>query len=115
MNSLFASLYLDEDVSILLADIIRARGFDVVTTRDAGQLGGTDADQLSYAVMNQSVMVTHNRADFEVLHQSYLAENRTHWGIIIAVRRPPYQVGVRLLRILDSVTADEFQNQLVYV
>ena len=32
MNRLFIEFYLDEDVSILVADLIRARGF-VITTR----------------------------------------------------------------------------------
>jgi len=35
---LFASLYLDEDVSILVADILRARGFDVITAHDEKML-----------------------------------------------------------------------------
>jgi hypothetical protein len=35
---LFIELYLDEDVDVLVADLIRARGFTIVTTRDAGNL-----------------------------------------------------------------------------
>jgi hypothetical protein len=33
---LFAELYLDEDVSVLVAALLRARGFDVITARDEG-------------------------------------------------------------------------------
>lgn len=47
MSNLFVRLYLDEDVNVLVADLLRARGFDAVTVRDVGQLRATDAEQLS--------------------------------------------------------------------
>lgn len=39
---LFIELYLDEDVDILIADLLRGYGFIAETTRDAGQLGSSD-------------------------------------------------------------------------
>ena len=112
---LFIDLYTDEDVDILVADLLRGRGFDILTTREAQQLGRNDADQLAYATVAQRAFVTHNRADFEALGQAYLALGQTHYGIIIAVRRPPYQIAERLLRILNVVTADELINQTRYI
>lgn len=50
MSSLFIRLYLDEDVNVLVADLLKARGFDALTARDAGQLQASDEDQLAYAV-----------------------------------------------------------------
>jgi hypothetical protein len=38
MSRLFIELYLDEDVDVLIAQLLRARGFVVVTTQEAGQL-----------------------------------------------------------------------------
>jgi predicted nuclease of predicted toxin-antitoxin system len=67
VNSLFICLYLDEDVNVLVADLLRARGFDIVSARDAGQLHATDAEQLAYAVNQARTLVTHNRTDFEEL------------------------------------------------
>lgn len=49
-TSLFVRLYLDEDVNVLVADLLKARGFDVITARDANQLHASDADQFAYAV-----------------------------------------------------------------
>jgi hypothetical protein len=46
---LFIELYLDEDVDVLIADLLRARGFSVLTTRDAGRLHATDEEQLAFA------------------------------------------------------------------
>lgn len=36
MSDVFIRLYLDEDVNVLIADLLKARGFDALTTRDAG-------------------------------------------------------------------------------
>lgn len=115
MTRLFIELYLDEDVSVLVADLVRARGFRAITTREAGQLHASDADQLTYAVSQQKTFLTHNRADFEALAQAYFVSGQTHYGIIIAVRHPPYEIVRRLLLILNQVTADEMQNQLRYI
>ena len=42
MKRLFIELYLDEDVGVLVADLMRSHGFDAVTAREAGQLGKGD-------------------------------------------------------------------------
>ncbi len=55
MTPLFASVYLDEDVSVMVADLLRARGFQTVTARDAGQLGQTDSSQLEYSAVRDFV------------------------------------------------------------
>ncbi len=78
------ALYLDEDVSVVVAAILRARGFDVVTARDIGQLGLSDSEQLAYAAQAGRVLLTHNRVDFERLHREWLGSGRSHQGIIIA-------------------------------
>ena len=49
MNGLFIDLYLDEDVDVLVADLVRARGFTVVTTQEAGNIGASDRQQLDAA------------------------------------------------------------------
>lgn len=115
MSSLFICLYLDEDVNVLIADLLRARGFDVITARDAGQLQATDAAQFAYAVSQARTLVTHNRTDFEKLVQTYFDLGQMHYGIIFAVRRPPQEIAQRLLAILNQVTSDEMQNQVRYI
>ena len=50
---LFVELYLDEDVSILLAELLKARGYTAVTAHEAGMLGRSDDEQLAYAVSQQ--------------------------------------------------------------
>lgn len=112
---LFIELYLDEDVSVLIADLLRARGFVVTTTQEARQIGCSDAEQLAYAVRQRKVLVTHNRADFEALARNYFSSGDKHFGLIIAVRRPAHDIAKRLLALLNEVTADEVENQLRYL
>jgi hypothetical protein len=115
MSKLFIELYLDEDVDVLIAELTQARGFDVITTRDARQLKKSDEEQLAYAVGQQKTFVSHNRADFERIAQEYFSSGRTHYGIILAVRHSPQEIVRRLLIILNQVTADEMQNQIRYI
>ena len=113
--SLFIELYLDEDVDVLIADLLKSYGFSALTTRDAGQLRNSDEDQLAYATVQQKALLTHNRVHFEALAKSYFEQGKTHWGIIIAVRRSSYEIVQRLLGILNQVTADEMKNQIRYI
>jgi hypothetical protein len=89
MSRLFIELYLDEDVDVLIAQLIRARGFVVVTTQEAGQLRNNDAEQLAYAVSQHKTLLTHNRVHFEALVETYFAAGQSHDGIMIAARRHP--------------------------
>jgi predicted nuclease of predicted toxin-antitoxin system len=112
MARLFISLYLDEDVDVLVAALLRARGVQVTTTRDANQLHQGDADQLAYATSHRMALVTHNRSDFEALARAYFTRGQPHAGVIIAFRNPPQIIATRLMRIVNQVTADEIENQL---
>ncbi len=115
MTRLFITLYADEDVDVLVADLIRARGFDILTTREAQHLHATDEEQLAFAASEGRALLTHNRADFEALHQVSIVAGKHHAGILVAVRHPPYEIVRRLLLILNQVTADEVSDQLRYI
>lgn len=115
MSRLFIELYLDEDVSVLVAELLRARGFSARTTQEAGRKNAGDDEQLAYAVSQRRMLLTHNRDDFARLAQEYFTAGRKHFGIIIAVRRPPNELVRRLLVILNQTTSDEAENQVLYV
>lgn len=112
---LFIRLYLDEDVSVLVAKLLRARGYDVLTTREAGNLHASDGEQLQFAVSQERVLMTHNREDFERLYQEYLDVGKKLYGIIIAFRRNTYELSRRLMRLLNTVTANEMESTLRYI
>ena len=115
MSRLFIRLYLDEDVDVLVATLLRARGFDAVTTLEAGNLRRHDDEQLAFAAAQGIALLTHNRVDFENLAREWLAAGKHHAGILIAVRRAPHDIARRLLAILNNVTADEMDDQVRYI
>ncbi len=115
MKRLFIKLYLDEDVDVVIAAMLRARGFGVTTTQAEGNLGAADATQLAHAADKQMAVLTHNRQDFERLFEDCASSGRSHSGIIVAFRRPAREIVRRLIVILNSVTADEMDNQIRYV
>jgi hypothetical protein len=112
---LFAALYQDEDVSALVATLLRARGIDIAAAREHDMLGKPDDEQLAYATSLERCVLTHNRVDFEMLHTGYVFAGKSHSGIVVATRRSPYEIARRVAVLLDSLTADEIANQLLYV
>lgn len=115
-SSLFIRLYLDEDVSVFVAQLLHPHGFDVLTTREAQNLGYADAAQLHFAATRQRTILTHNRCDFERLHEAALREQRPHAGILIANRRASdFDLARRLMTVLNTFTAEEIANQLLYL
>ncbi|NEP55799.1 MAG: hypothetical protein F6K31_02055 [Symploca sp. SIO2G7] len=115
MSDIFIHVYLDEDVDVLIASLLQSRGFNAITAQQARQLGKTDAEQLEYATSQRAAILTHNRTDFEDLAREYFNTGKSHSGIIVAVRKPYTEVVRRLLTILDSTTADEMKNQILYI
>ena len=114
--SIFIKLYFDEDVSVILAEMLRPHGFDVLTTRDAGNLGNSDLSQLQFSANNNRALLTHNRGDFERLHAKALQEQSPHSGIFVANRHPSdWIMTKRILKLLNTFTSDEVLNQLFYV
>jgi predicted nuclease of predicted toxin-antitoxin system len=107
VSGLFIELYLDENVNVVVADLVRSHGFVATTAREAGQLGRGDAEQLAYAVSRRGALLIHNRDDF--------AAGQTHHGIILAVRRPPREIARRLLALLNQVTADGPRGRAQYI
>ena len=108
-------MYLDENVDVLVAAMLRGRGFDVATTRERHSIGASDPDQLAFAVAEARCLVTHNRDDFVLLHTQYVNNNQPHMGIIVAAMRRPGEIADRIAHLLDTYTADEIAGQLFYV
>ncbi|NCR08044.1 MAG: hypothetical protein GPI95_06575 [Microcystis aeruginosa LG13-11] len=112
--SIFASLYMDEDMSALVATLLRSRGLDVTTVPEQSTLGKTDSEQLEFAASLGRCLVTHNRVDFERLHLQFIEEGREHCGIIIVPQKTAYEVAQRVGILVNTLTVDSINNQLLY-
>lgn len=115
MNALYIHVYTDEDMYGTIARALRERGYDAISTPEAGNLGHTDVEQLHYAASQQRAILTFNVRDFVQLHAEYLPKNEFHWGIIVSKRLPIGEIVKRMLHLLNTVTADEMQNRLEYL
>ena len=77
-------LLLDEMISAVVAEQIRARDRDVEAVSERRELRGlTDNDLFVYAQTAQRSLVTYNRDDFLELDRRYRSENRRHFGIVV--------------------------------
>lgn len=75
------AFYLDADVTLQLADDLRSRSHSAVTARDVGLDTAADDRQLLAAAQQSSILITHNRRDFVLLHQAWLNWSSA-WGVV---------------------------------
>ena len=117
--SLFIQLYTDEDVTTALAVALRQRGFVAQSAIEAG-LGGEPNDEvhLAYATEHRMSVLTFNGKDFVPIAQRWALQGRDHAGIVVSEQLGLEQLGEllrRVLKMLDSMTADEMQNAFLYL
>lgn len=80
-------LYLDENLSPRIAELLRARGLDATSAHEAGNTQLTDAAQLRYATDQVRAIVTGDVADFVALATEMIAANVDHAGIVLVSPR----------------------------
>jgi predicted nuclease of predicted toxin-antitoxin system len=109
------SLYLDEDVRVLLAEVLRNRGYNATHALEAGRGGKSDEEQLAYAAKHKKAVLTHNIRDFAVLFKAYEAQGKNHSGIIVSEQLSFNELLRRVLRLLSSHSSDALLNKLVWL
>ena len=117
-SALFIQLYTDEHVTPVLAQILRQRGYMAQSAQEAGMLERDDEDHLAHATRRGMAILTFNRDDFERLAREWTEAGREHGGIVISPQFGIEQMTGLLhpiIRLLDSLTADEIRNQVVYL
>jgi predicted nuclease of predicted toxin-antitoxin system len=93
-ETLFVRLYHDRHIMLRLAEDLRAQGFDVLTTQEAGHDTAPDEDQLAFAADENRAILTFNIRDFAPLHEQWQATKRTHAGIIVSQQLGSRQYGL---------------------
>lgn len=99
-------LYLDEDLSPRLAEALRKRGHDVVSSHEVGNDELPDEAQLSYAAKSGRHLVSYNRRDYLVLADRWYRQGRHFPKILLMVesRYPRRAIGIQL-RALERYLA----------
>lgn len=109
------TLYLDEDVNPMLANILNQRGFSVQTTKGCSMLGQSDEAQLNFAIQKGYIFFTHNIADLSQLAKEYGKRGKEHAGIILA---PQWELSSLLratLRFFQEWAGKNLRNQVVWL
>src|SRR3990172_8061256 len=77
-------LYLDEDITPVIATVLRSRGYDVVSAHEVEMREKGDEEQLDYARQNGRVLVTFNARHFALLAEEYFDTGKEHFGIVVS-------------------------------
>ena len=93
------------------------RVMDVTTAREAQMLGSTDLEQLEWATAHGRVLYSFNIRDFFRLHSDFLAQGKSHAGMVLA-QQQLYSIGEQMRRLLKLVavkSAEEMIDQVEFL
>jgi hypothetical protein len=108
-------LYLDEDVDPLLASVLRERGVDCLSTREAVNLGHSDAEQLIFATDQSRAILTFNVKDFVTLSRLTVTNGHHHSGIIVPDHLPFRDLLRRTLVLLQRYSTSDLTDTLLWL
>jgi predicted nuclease of predicted toxin-antitoxin system len=108
-------LYLDEDVDPLLAPVLRERGIDCLSTREAQNLGHSDVQQLTFATNQGRVILTFNVKDFLRLAKELTNSSRHHSGIIVSNHLPFRELLRRVLVLVQRQAHTDLNDTVLWL
>lgn len=108
-------VYLDEHIHLTMASLLRARGIDCVTTRDAGNLGCSDEAQLAFATSHGRAILTFNHKDFLQLAKQWHETGRIHAGIILSKELAIPELIRRLHRFITLYVTTDLTNRVIWL
>ena len=87
-----ADIYLDNDVPLELAELLRHNGHNAIATRDERLTRAPDDEQLLTAAERRQILVTHNLRDFALLHNAW-----RRWPLAWRISPVPDHAGIIVL------------------
>ncbi len=103
--------YTDEHSANAVAEGLRRRGVDVVTTYEAGLLGASDEEQLAFATREDRVLFTQDD-DLLRLHTTGI----DHTGIVYTRQGTPVGDIIRgLMLVFEVYDAGEMRNHVEFL
>ena len=111
-ETLFIRLYLDADVHRRLAANLREAGFDCISALEIGNDALNDEDQMAFAAAEGRILLTFNIQDFVPIFEQWWENGRDHAGLIVSQQLPLGEIQRRVLKMLNTILADEMTNNL---
>jgi hypothetical protein len=105
-------LYADEQFPLPVVERLRAKGYDILTVKDAGKANQQipDDDVLAFATSQDRAVITQNRRDFIWLHN----QGFNHAGIVACTKNLDWDgFASEIDRVL--ATRDSIASELVRV
>lgn len=109
-------IYANESVHSAISMGLKQRGIEAWSSRDAGNLGLSDEEQLEYARREKAVIFTHDD-DFLRLAHEWAQQGREHCGIIY-VHEQKLSIGHcirRLVYVALLLKPHEIQNRIEFL
>ena len=116
-DELFANCYIDEHISFVFSDELRAQGFAVKTAQELKMCAKDDKEQLDLAITLKSVLITMDKKTFI---QDSNATGREHFGIILIQKELNSANAASAAKqvidkYLNRYTKDEWKRLVVYL
>lgn len=115
MNGTPLKLFLDEHIWQELTERLSEKGFDALHIYNVDRGGFPDDTQLEFAAQQGRAILTYNTKDFLPLAELWYEAGRDHAGIIVSTQLEHGELLRRVLKLLDSVSADEMMNRVRYL
>ncbi len=107
-------IYLDEDLSPKIAQILRRSRIDALSAHETGMLEVGDLEQLEFAAREKRCLVTRNRDDFIRLTVQFFNEHRPHNGVLIIPHTIPGDQFNRIVGLLKAFASRHSSGMAPY-
>ncbi|MBN1889890.1 MAG: DUF5615 family PIN-like protein [Thermoflexales bacterium] len=116
-SSLYIRLCVDEHVWRKLAAQLRERGFDAINVYEADRAGLTDEEQWNYAAAERRAFLTFDKEGgrFIKLASDWFYADRHYYGPLISSQLTRGELLRRVLKLLNSITAEEMMNTVRFL
>lgn len=108
-------LLLDEHIWAYLAKILREQGFDVIHVEEVNLTATPDDTIMAYAVGEHRAVVTFNIKHFIPFAVEYFEDGKEHYGVVVSKQISQGELQRRVIKLLESVTAEELMNSVRYL
>ena len=113
-------LYLDENISQLVAKKLREKGYDVISVHENHTQSKSDIEQFELAISENRAIVTYNIGDFIDLAKEYISRGKPHYGIILVSNKTIPQGNLKKLinfleRLLKNKEKDFLENKILFL